>query len=447
MIVINFFTAAAVRLRLWFDALAGLALLLAGGAGALARGEKLQGVATSPEGLRRIFAILRAAQPNLVLSQTFVASYPCRGTAVVSRFADVKDVLARPLDFEVVYQPRMEIITGGANFFLGMQDTPTYTRDVSNMRLTARREDAAAIIAPFVAREASALVAACPGRIDVPRQLGLPLAARFLDHYFTPTSLSEDEAIEINSLLFRYLFIDLAADPAIGAAAATAAARLRAAVGEAVAKRKSEPEPRDDVLGRCLKLQASGTPGMDDLAIRNNLIGLMIGAVATTSRAATQALDQLLDRPWALIGAQKAARDNDETALANHVFEALRFNPINPVIYRRAARDCFIGGHSWRRRAVPKGTMVMAANLSAMFDPLVLDSPGEFNPDRPWSHYLLWGDGQHLCFGAYVNRVAIPGLLKPLLQKQGLRRAQGAEGRIDCGDTPFPIHFTVCYDD
>ena len=32
---------------------------------------------------------------------------------------------------------------------------------------------------------------------------------------------------------------------------------------------------------------------MDDLGIRNNLIGLIIGAIPTTSKAAIQALDQL----------------------------------------------------------------------------------------------------------------------------------------------------------
>ena len=186
---------------------------------------------------------------------------------------------------------------------------------------------------------------------------------------------------------------------------------------------------------------------MEDLDIRNNLLGLLIGAVPTTSRAAVQALDQLLARPGALAGAQRAARDGDDRLLAAHVFEALRFNPINPVIYRRATRDTQIAANTLRERGIRKGTMVMAANLSAMFDPLVLATPEEFRTDRPWNHYLLWGDGQHICFGDHINRASIPGLLKPLLQKQGLRRADGAAGRIDTGGTPFPVHFDVLYDD
>ena len=61
---------------------------------------------------------------------------------------------------------------------------------------------------------------------------------------------------------------------------------------------------KDDVLGRCLVLQKANQAGMDDLGIRNNLIGLIIGAIPTISKACVQVLDQLLDRPRALESAQ-----------------------------------------------------------------------------------------------------------------------------------------------
>jgi cytochrome P450 len=87
--------------------------------------------------------------------------------------------------------------------------------------------------------------------------------------------------------------------------------------------------------------------------------------------------------------------------------------------------------------------MVLAANLSAMFDPLQLASPNSFRVDRPWDDYILWGDGLHTCCGAHVNRALIPTILKPLLAKRGLRRAAGAAGQIDTGGTPFPAHLVV----
>jgi cytochrome P450 len=56
---------------------------------------------------------------------------------------------------------------------------------------------------------------------------------------------------------------------------------------------------------------------------------------------------------------------------------------------------------------------------------------------------MLWGFGLHTCFGDYLNRTTLPAILKPLLARQGLRRAPGAAGQIDNGGTPFPMHMRV----
>ena len=59
------------------------------------------------------------------------------------------------------------------------------------------------------------------------------------------------------------------------------------------------------------------------------------------------------------------------------MFEAFRFNPVNPLIYRRATCDATIAAGSLRARKIPtKGTMVLVLNLSAMFDPLKIEAPG-----------------------------------------------------------------------
>lgn len=429
----------------------GAALMLAGDAvAALLRGSgpvgaRLAALLAAPAGQRRVLAVLRLVQPNLRFGRVLVTAYANAGTAVVTRRTDVIDVLSRDDDFGVVYGPRMTTITDGENFFLGMQDTPRYARDVSNMRLVVRREDVPEVVVPFVAREARDRVAAAEGRLDVPQALTLPVAAGLLDRYFGTPGPSPAAMVDWTTTLFWYLFLDLQADPALDARATTAAAAFRDWLGAHIAARKASGEARDDVLGRCLALQASGTPGMDDRAIRDNLIGLLIGELPTTSAAAILALDELLDRPAALAGARAAARSGDEAALAAHVFEALRFRPLNPVIYRRAMRDATVAPGTLRARRIPEGTMVFAANLSAMFDPLAVPQPGQFRTDRPWDTYMLWGHGLHLCFGAHLNRATLPGLLKPLLARPGLRRAEGARGRIDTQGTPFPVHLEVVF--
>ena len=261
--------------------------------------------------------------------------------------------------------------------------------------------------------------------------------------YFGIDNAQAGDLVAWSTLMFWYLFIDLAGDPALGRRVLDAAAACRSAIDAAIAARKASGEAKDDVLGRCLVLQKAGLPGMDDLGIRNNLIGLVIGAIPTISKASVQALDQLLERPQALASAQAAARAGDDALLAAHVFEAFRFNPVNPLIYRRAARDTRIAAGSLRARTIRKDTMVLAANLSAMFDPLKIESPESFRTDRAWGDYMLWGYGMHTCFGAHINRAVMPAILKPLLAKPGLRRAAGATGQIDGGGTPFPQHFCV----
>jgi cytochrome P450 len=447
----SFFVAVWTQIVIVLSGLWALIRVIGIGIGALfgsggTIGSRLAAKLGGPDGQRLIFSFLRAFIPNLALSRKIISAYDNNGTVLVTRFDDVKDVLSRDGEFEVVYGPRMEKITGGANFFLGMQDTPTYTRDTSNMRLTMRREDVASVVKPFADARSAELVKAKTGSIDVPQDLTLRVPSGIVGGYFGVPGPSEQDLIDWTTLMFWYLFIDLNADPGLDAKAMDAAAKCRAYLDGAIAARKANPTAADDVLNRCLNLQRAGEPGMDDLGIRNNLIGLMIGCVPTLSKASVQALDQLLDRPDALAGAQAAARAGDDAKVAQYCFEALRFNPVNPLIYRRAAVDAEVAANRLRRVKVKKGAMVLAVNLSAMFDPLKVDSPGSFRAGRPWDDYILWGDGLHICFGAHINAVVIPAMLKPLLAKPGLRRAAGAAGKIDTGGTPFPVHMHVEFD-
>ena len=75
---------------------------------------------------------------------------------------------------------------------------------------------------------------------------------------------------------------------------------------------------------------------------RTVLIGLLTGAIPTTAKCCAQALDELLKRPAELQRAQAAARAGDDRLMARYVFEALRFNPNNPGLFRIAAEDCVL---------------------------------------------------------------------------------------------------------
>jgi len=403
---------------------------------------RLAAVLGNPAGQRALFASLRAFAPNLAVDRTLITAYPCEGTVIVSRAEDVREVLDRQADFEVVYEPKMRKITGGANFFLGMQDGEDYQRDTSVMRLAARREDAEDIVVPLARAEARRIVAAYPNDIDLPQVLTTVVPAIMVQRYFGIDTASVEDLTEWATAMFWYLFVDLLGDPAIEKRALDGAARCRAAIEAAIAKCEQAPDGPVTVLRRAIALRDAGTQGFGGTAVRDNMIGLVIGAIPTISKASVQALDGLLDRPEALAEAQAAAARGDEAAVGRSLFEALRFNPVNPVIYRRATRDCTIAEGTLRACAIKKGAMVLASNLSAMFDPAVVEHPDSFSTDRPWDIYMLWGYGLHRCFGDAINRTVIPALMTPLLAGAPLSRAPGAAGQIDKA-TPFPQHFTV----
>ena len=184
--LLNLPTVLWRRLLLILQGLGSLIMLIGTGIGALfgkggTVGSRIAAALTAPASQRRAFAVLRLFQPNLVLGTQIITAYPNNGSAVVTRQADVIDVLSRDDDFGVVYGTRMEVITGGENFFLGMQDTPRYTRDVSNMRLVVRRDDVPAIVTPVTAEAAAIpdIVAASTQPAFSPHRVQSPASTRF----------------------------------------------------------------------------------------------------------------------------------------------------------------------------------------------------------------------------------------------------------------------------
>ncbi|MEP3944325.1 cytochrome P450 [Ascidiaceihabitans sp.] len=440
----NVFTTAFRIIQVVLEAFLALGWLILNGAKA-AMGGGIAAFATSAAAQRRVFAILRAFVPNFTLNKVLMKAYDNTGTAVVSRRVDVLDVLNRNDDFEVVYGTRMRKLTEGENFFLGMQPGWDYTRDTSAMRLAARMDDVPNIVLPRATERADDIVKASGGKIDIVPALTLEVPWDMTATYFGAGG--EREAMQAwTTDLFWYLFEDLPADPKLDAKAMKFAGALRSYLDTLIQDRKANPTDAEDILNRCLALQSADTPGMSDLGIRNNMLGILIGAIPTISKACCLALDELLNRPDALATAHKAALAGDDALLAMHIWEALRFNPHNPVIYRRATRDAVVGRSTLRQRTIKKGQIVFAGTASAQFDRYDIPTPNQFRTDRPFEDYIIWGYGMHNCFGAAINAAVIPAILKPLLAQKNLRRAAGAAGQIDGGGTPHPQHFHVEFD-
>ena len=64
---------------------------------------------------------------------------------IVSRYDDVRDVLARPQHFQVPFGPEMRTLTGGADFLLGL-DGPAHDAQREILEAVVLRSDAQGIL-------------------------------------------------------------------------------------------------------------------------------------------------------------------------------------------------------------------------------------------------------------------------------------------------------------
>ena len=363
---------------------------------------------------------------------------------LVAQFRDVEEILHREEIFSVgPYLPRMMGVIGP--FVLSQDITPSYDHDISVMRLVVRREDLPRV-KEIVSRRAAEIVSQLfqgfeP--VDIVQTLTRRVPTRLADEYFGFSAPSDEQMMAWARSCFREFFIDLLNDPEMRAPAVVAGTEMRKRLDGLLAERRApNAEDRDDVMGRLLRLQGAGdVAGLDDDGVCRTLMGLVIGMVETTSQAAVQALLVLFSTPDALAAAAAAAAADDDDALANLIFEALRFRPINPMVVRVTKEDYRLAAGEPHELLIPKGTTVFALTWSAMFDPRMLEAPEEFRPDRPAYDYLHFATGLHACFGRYISRIQIPQILKPLLKLKGLRPAGDPEF-----DGTFPQTFKIAAD-
>ena len=388
---------------------------------------KFQWVFDHPE---MFLSILRDLAPILLLKKKKIA--------IVTRYDDVKEVFLADDVFEVPYADKLNAITGGVPFILGMNDSPAYRRRLDGLRRVISIDPTHGVVAtddienrlvPATEKAAENFLASTEGRVDV---LELSRKATFdalLEYFGTPAPKNGDIVVWATRL-FESIFHTGKPDPELDQEAAAYAAALRAHLQNLLELRRHGGEDRDDVLGRCLKLQAQGVPGFSDREIVGALAGFIVAGLPQPPMVLPKVIEQLLRRPKILAQAQEAARRNDDATLGKYVFEAMRFDPLAPFLQRIAKREHVLAENTPRAKKIEPGTHVMFFFASAMMDDRRVPNPKSFNPDRPPNNYVLFGYGLHQCFGIHMNMRLLPLILKPLLKRPGLARAKGPEGHL-----------------
>jgi cytochrome P450 len=366
------------------------------------------------------FRILRAVHPIARIGKTYI----------VTRYDDVREAFLNDAGFRVPYAEKLDVIMGHQPFFLSMDDTPRYRQDTDAMRKVVQITDIPQRLIPEVERLGEQIVANSNGELEVVDSLVRQITFDLYSAYFGVTDPPGGSLQVSATRLFEFQFADMGNDPSLRAEVDVMAPALRNHIQNLMNARRSSGQGPDNVLGRCLAMQAQGVPGFSDDQIRSSLMGFIVGGPPQPPMVVPQALEQLLRRPAALAGAQQAARDGDDKLLAGYVFEAMRFDPLAPFMPRTATNTTTIAAGTSRSTKVPKGASLYVAFSSAMMDERRIPDPQTFNPRRLPHEYIHFGYGLHQCFGIHMNKALLPLMLKALLKRNNLRRAQGSKGKL-----------------
>jgi cytochrome P450 len=367
-----------------------------------------------------LFRILRRAWP-----------IPGFGTFyAVTLHDDVREVFATDAVFGVPYAENLAVLTGSEPFFLGMANTPQYHRQIAAMRRVIRLDDLDGLAHGVVART-EAILAQAPGRVEVVDQMVRRVTFDILCPYFGVPAPTQGRLDVWATRLFEFQFVSTPGDESLRREAEAIAPAFRDHIDAEIARRKQGgAAPADDVMARCLALQAAGESGYSDVEIRTALLCMVVGGPPQPPMVVPQALEQLLRRPEALALAIDAARRDEDDLLRRIVREAMRFDPLAPGLPRIALQDWVVARGTARQKRIPKGATVLVAFASAMMDDRRVPEPDRFDPYRMDHEYIHFGHAMHECFGRYINGATLHMMLKPLLRRGRVRRAAGAEGHL-----------------
>jgi cytochrome P450 len=392
----------------------------------------IQDWTTSPSFQRHVSALLRRHFPVLRLGKF----------AIVSRYRDVLRVLKDGDHYLIgpINDAKMRTTTG--RFILGMDESIEYHREHAALQAAIRPSDLPRI--RLIIRQAAhdKLVELRSGvPADLVQGVFRPSAVSFIREYFGLRIPDERVFLGQMRVIFHDLFLNLGNDKAIHERAVRASGEIDILLGDLIRERRKTIGPGGPdnitVLDRLLAPEVVGDAGLDVQGIRRNIAGLIVGAVETTAKALALITNQLLEHPQWMKLAREAALKSDDSSLQQVLFEALRYDPHNPIVIRSVAARADRTANGSPLDKLPEGTLVYAATLSAMFDEEAWVNPGDFRLDRPIEQYLHFGAGLHQCFGRYIVPVLLCESMRQLLACGPLKRI----GRLKSAG-PFPDQLT-----
>jgi len=372
---------------------------------------------------------------------------------LITRFDDCREILNMPKVFTVEpYVSKM------GDYLMMHDDDALHTREKSLMQCMLNRDDLPAV-REMVAKVGKEILDNANGNIEIVNTYCRMVPATLVREYFGLTGAKRSDLIEWSYWnqydTFHNQPFDLLPpekSQSIIDRHNETSKKLGKFIVELIARRTLQVKAEeitlstlvrldDDIVTRMLRTDYPKQLNFDIKRLGINAGGLLIGAVETTSQAVAQVIQYLMQRPEWLAKAKTAAQQENTKEFDGMVWEALRFVPITPYLFRTTASDYTAAKGTGHETVLRAGTYVLPVTLSASFDERAFESPDEFIPQRNYYNYCHFGFGSHECLGRYVGGVMIPEMVRQVFLRQNI----AAKAPIDYKSGPFPEQYNLSW--
>ena len=372
---------------------------------------------------------------------------------LITRFDDCREVLNMPKVFTVEpYVSKM------GDYLMMHDDDALHTREKSLMQCMLNRDDLPAV-REMVAKVGKEILDNANGNIEIVNTYCRMVPATLVREYFGLTGAKRSDLIEWSYWnqydTFHNQPFDLLPpekSQSIIDRHNETSKKLGKFIVELIARRTLQVKAEeitlstlvrldDDIVTRMLRTDYPKQLNFDIKRLGINAGGLLIGAVETTSQAVAQVIQYLMQHPEWLTKAKTAAQQENPKEFDGMVWEALRFVPITPYLFRTTASDYTAAKGTGHETVLRAGTYVLPVTLSASFDERAFESPDEFIPQRNYYNYCHFGFGSHECLGRYVGGVMIPEMVRQVFLRQNI----AAKVPIDYKSGPFPEQYNLSW--
>jgi cytochrome P450 len=199
-----------------------------------------------------------------------------------------------------------------------------------------------------------------------------------------------------------------------------------------IARRRERPGG-DDMLSMLVEARDEEGRGLDDEALRDELVTLLLAGHETTATGLAWAFERLVRHPEVMARLREEVAGDEYAYLDAVIKEVLRVRPVVTDVARQLTAPAELAG--WR---LPAGTTVMSSVSAIQLSSDHWPDPTAFRPERfldaqpdPYT-WIPFGGGVRRCIGASFALVEMRVIMRELLRRLEFRaaRPEPERGRV-----------------